>query len=486
MHAFVFYSVHEELFVPLLRHVGKMLGSPARLRGFVWSADQERRVRELAPDHGPLIVFTRDILSKALAAPKPDLDFLAARETEYGIPLNRMIFSERHLLAKYSWTQVLAIAEHAIRAAESALETPRPDMLFSEDVSCLNSYIYYAAARHKKLPYWFLTSARLPGRVMVYRDGLQEWNRTNAEFARLRQGDLAADDRERAARFLDEFREKPRRPTGMDKRSKFRLGERDDLRRLRLTAQHMLADARNPIAIGPVQAVRRRLTRVARWSAATKLNLFEKPDPSERYVLFPIHFQPEASTLVQAPYYVDQLALVEDIARSVPSGVRVYVKEHLSNQGRRPLAFYYALRRIFGVRLLGPDVDTWPLIRNAEAIVTITGTMGWEGILFGRPVITFGDVFYNAFPLVHRAFRVPKDAWPALFVDAIRTPCSDRELLLRFIAAIQRTSHPGRMHTPRTFPDVLAPANLNMLGQAVAAAMREMPVPSSQLELNRG
>jgi len=115
----------------------------------------------------------------------------------------------------------------------------------------------------------------------------------------------------------------------------------------------------------------------------------------ERYVLYPIHFQPEASTLVQAPYYLDQAVLIEDISKSLPVGYQLYVKEHVSNRGRRPLAFYKRLRETFGVRLLGPYEDTWTLIRDAAAVAVITGTVGWEGLLFGKPVVTFGDVFYN-------------------------------------------------------------------------------------------
>ena len=216
--------------------------------------------------------------------------------------------------------------------------------------------------------------------------------------------------------------------------------------------------------------MQQRLRRLARIRGAGLLGLFDEPVEGEKFVLYPIHFQPEASTLVQAPMYVDQLALLEDMARSLPVGYRLYVKEHLSNRGRRPLEFYNAIRRIPAVRLLGPDADTWALIKQASAIAVITGTMGWEGLLFDKPVVTFGDVFYNQVPSVYRASEVPKDGWYALFQRAITAHVPDREALLAYIAAMQATSFEGFIGSPVSFPAVLEDANVQLLVDALATS----------------
>ena len=42
--------------------------------------------------------------------------------------------------------------------------------------------------------------------------------------------------------------------------------------------------------------------------------------------------------------------------------------------------------------------DSKDLIIKSEFIFTITGTVGWEGILLNKPVIVFGKVFYEHFP----------------------------------------------------------------------------------------
>jgi hypothetical protein len=245
-----------------------------------------------------------------------------------------------------------------------------------------------------------------------------------------------------------------------------------ELGRLVDFSRHYLGEPSDPQAVSPVDVVRQRVQRLARVEATRRLGLFEKPVAGERYVLYPIHFQPEASTLVQAPYYLDQLALIEDIAKSLPAGTRLYVKEHLSNRGRRPVSFYRRIRETFSTRLLGPDEDSWDLVKNAAAIAVITGTMGWEGLIFGRPVVTFGNVFYNVLPQVHQAGSVPKDRWNEVFERAIHHGRSNDEALTRYLVALDETSFPGFMKNPNTFPKVLAPDNVRCIADALGHSLR--------------
>jgi hypothetical protein len=169
--------------------------------------------------------------------------------------------------------------------------------------------------------------------------------------------------------------------------------------------------------------------------------------------------------------YLDQVALLQDIARSLPIGRRLYVKEHVSNRGRRPLSFYRAIRAIHAVRLLSPDEDTWSLIQKADAIAVITGTMGWEGLLFDKPVVTFGSVFYNVLPHVYKASESPKDRWYDVFRRALFEHQPDREALLAYIVAMHQASHPGAMHNPGTFPHVLQDENVERMAAALATTM---------------
>jgi hypothetical protein len=196
--------------------------------------------------------------------------------------------------------------------------------------------------------------------------------------------------------------------------------------------------------------------------------MFEQPVAGERYVLFPIHFQPEASTLVRAPYFLDQPALIQQIALSLPVGYRLYVKEHYTNRGRRDAGYYQRICSIHGVRLISPTANSWELIRNASAVAVITSTMGWEGILFEKPVVVFGQSFYNSFPLIYDATALPHPQWRDMFRRALYGHQTDRELLLIYIVAVLETLRPGFKANPVTFPEVLEPANIALLANATA------------------
>ena len=463
---YTFFSVHERLFLPVHRLLRDRYGVGA-FAGTVWGHDQASFLEQSEIDYDPLVVFTRDVLGPS-AGTVPDIDFLRDREERYGVPIHRMIWSERHLLQGRCYEEVLALTERVFRVVEDAFERFAPTFLFSEDVGGLTSYIHYAVARGRGIPFWRIGSARMKGLLSVYDGGPQEWNFTKDKLAEIRERGLSSEEREAAEAFVKGFRERPERPTGMRTRDRLPVADMGDVERLAQFSQRYRTDPQNPTLTSPMSALRQRAVRLARNQASKSLDYFDRPVPGEKYVLYPIHLQPEASTLVQAPYYLDQAALIADISKSLPVGYQLYVKEHVSNRGRRPLAFYKELRETFGVRLLGPDEDTWTLIHDAAAVTVITGTVGWEGLLFGKPVVTFGNVFYNDCSLTQQAGLVPKDQWYGVFRRAIFEHQHDEERLLEFVAAIQASSRPGFLKNPNTFPAVMEPKNVERLADALA------------------
>jgi hypothetical protein len=467
MKAFINFSVHEELFHRVAEHL-QTRGVTA-WSGFVWGEQQAKTVSNRGIAYDPLIIFTRDLLPKIDDGQPPDLDWLARRERELGISLQRMLAAERHLLAGRTFDQIMRMAEVALREIASVYDRARPDVVFSEDIACFHSYAFFAVARERGIPVWCVTSARVPERIAVYSAGLQHFERFEKLYPELLARGLTDSERSSAEDYLDKFRNRPKRPTGMAARGRKPRIELSDASRLGSAAARFFGDRRDPTVVSPMRAVRQRLLRMARVAAADVLRVFEKPVEGERYVFYPLHFQPEASTLVQAPLYVDQLALIRDIAASLPAGHRLYVKEHVSSRGRRPIAYYEEIRQVPSVRLLGPDEDTWKLIREAAAIAVITGTVGWEGLIFDKPVITFGDVFFNLHPSVYRASEVPKDRWYDVFRRATTEHHHDRDAVLAMVAALQHTSYPGFIGNPSTFPEALLPDNVARIADALAS-----------------
>ena len=117
----------------------------------------------------------------------------------------------------------------------------------------------------------------------------------------------------------------------------------------------------------------------------------------EKNIIYYLHYEPDLSTLVWSPYFKNQLEVITNIAFSLPNGYRLYVKEHPLSAGTRPIKYYEKITKIPNVRLLSHKLSTGSLLRNTSMVITVTGTIAWEALLFGKPVITLGNVFFNCF-----------------------------------------------------------------------------------------
>jgi len=121
-----------------------------------------------------------------------------------------------------------------------------------------------------------------------------------------------------------------------------------------------------------------------------------------RFVLYALHTQPESSIDVAGSYFSDQIALITFIARSLPVTHELYVKVHPADMDGKTLGFYRTIARIPGVRLIDYGLDSRRLIAGADIVFTLTGTIGYEAALLGKPVIAFANNFFNRLPGVHR------------------------------------------------------------------------------------
>lgn len=60
------------------------------------------------------------------------------------------------------------------------------------------------------------------------------------------------------------------------------------------------------------------------------------------------------------------------------------------------------------VEILGQDVHPVSLLEHADAVYTVTSQMGFEGLLWGKPVHTFGMPFYAGWGLTEDALPAPE------------------------------------------------------------------------------
>ena len=157
---------------------------------------------------------------------------------------------------------------------------------------------------------------------------------------------------------------------------------------------------------------------------------------------------------------MDQRYLIEVIAKSLPIGYSVYVKPHHNDFGSWPLSYYKEMVCRPNIRMLKTYLNSQKLVKKSAAVVTISGTVGWEGIILGKPVITFGRVFYNSFDQVIHVKDITE--LPKILRKAIFDYRPDRALILKYVSAHIQGSYDGVPLSPiLTNGRSLQPENIN-------------------------
>jgi hypothetical protein len=338
---------------------------------------------------------------------------------------------------------VAGILRYLLRTFESF----RPDVVFCYAVAGSQAFALSLVCEHLGIPFGRFNHTRI-GKHLIIDDSPLDWlGPVRRRFAEALEGRAPLDDRlAEARRHLGEFRANASSPDYLAVHQK-RVARQQSLRSLARTA---LAAAKNSLrlALGRMELPLRKptplrhflhLARVAlRARRLQHQGLFAAPGerPAAPFAFFPLHVDPEASTMVLAPQFTDQLAVIEALSKSLPLGMRLVVKEHIPMLGHRPPGFYERLARIPGVFLASPQDPGIALVREAALTVTITGTAGWEAVVLNKPALILGTPPYAMIGegFVHCAdlSKLPTAVQEALSL----APASDERLALYIAAAL--------------------------------------------------
>lgn len=127
-----------------------------------------------------------------------------------------------------------------------------------------------------------------------------------------------------------------------------------------------------------------------------KIDNFDDLRDGCRYLYYPLHVDPEASTMVLSPMHTDQISVIEALSKSLFGDMILVVKDHLPMLGKRPKGFYEVIQKIPRVILLNPFYDSLTLIKNSDGVAVITGTAAFEALLLKKKAIVIGDSPYLA------------------------------------------------------------------------------------------
>jgi hypothetical protein len=167
----------------------------------------------------------------------------------------------------------------------------------------------------------------------------------------------------------------------------------------------------------------------------------------DRIIYYPLHVPADMALTLRSPTRLDQLALIEALARQLPRGWSLAIKEHpamIGAVGAAPLK--RVLKRNSNIALLNPRLNNYEVLRRATAVVSVNSKSGAEALLLGKPVFVLGDAFYGRSGLC-RPLASAGDFGEALRAILAAPPDPPREAELHgFFSAVWRESHPGELY----------------------------------------
>ncbi len=132
------------------------------------------------------------------------------------------------------------------------------------------------------------------------------------------------------------------------------------------------------------------------------LRMAKGPDFSKKFVYVALSYQPECSTSPLGGVFVNQLLMIEILSAALPADWEIFVKEHplqwkshgVSYFSYRYRGYYEEMSAVPHVRMVPPDTDSFLLIEKSQCVAVVIGTAGWEALMRGKPVLTFGYAWY--------------------------------------------------------------------------------------------
>lgn len=345
------------------------------------------------------IWYLMDHISKTTK--KPDLKYLASFEEKYNINLWSIIYSDREFyhynpFHKFKEDEILSMVEQECRFFEGVLDEVKPKFLSIFMTVAHYQELIYRICKARGIKILMLGSARFGNRMMISEEagildhtGKQTRNKSSKTIEELQSYLRSFDSSKEGSEY---------------RRISFEAHVWDRYKSL----LNFFFSIRNKNYKNRYTNYGKTRFNVLRIKI---LNLLEKKyrsffidrnlkttlDENTPFIYFPLQMEPERVLLIGAQFYTNQLAVITNIAKSLPVGYKLYVKEHpiMKILGWREVSYYKQIMDLPNVVLVHPSISSEELIKKCSLVITIAGTAGQEAAFHNKPVISFTNQLYS-------------------------------------------------------------------------------------------
>ena len=341
-----------------------------------------------------------------LSNPKkePDIEYLKKIEDKYDLNLWNIVYSDRRFYPqfnkfyKFTRQEILLILEQAIKFFESVINRVKPDFFIVTGNYALEDILLYELCKAKGIIPFVIFTSRVGYRHLVSKkydiledsshfqnikyktfQNLQTFLSKNNMYKRVEQIEIIT-----PATKIEKF----------NALMKFLFLENTFINHYSNYGKTKWKTLLKGTAVNFF--IKKKL-----YKKFVNKN-FTKNIIDSKFVFFALHFEPERSMLVGAPFYPDQLEIIRKIAKSVPIEYKVYVKEHpqMLLSGWRSKSFYKEILKIPNARLIHPTVHPNEIYKKSSLVISINGTSSLEANIYGKPSIIFCDNSFSEIPSI--------------------------------------------------------------------------------------
>lgn len=170
--------------------------------------------------------------------------------------------------------------------------------------------------------------------------------------------------------------------------------------------------------------------------------------PGMRFVYYPLHVPGDMALTLRTPQYLDQIALIDYLARMVPSTHLVIIKEHPAMIGAMDASrIKELLNRYDNLVIIPPSTNNYSVLQAAEIVVSVNSKSGAEAMLLNKRVVVLGDAFYRNSSLVTALDNI--DQLPTVLSKLVRASTENSQIstkVERYFEAVWRESFAGELY----------------------------------------
>lgn len=426
-----------------------------------------------------LTEFGPEWIGKKSLNPEEELE-LHQLEMQSGETINNLLLMDRYSISKL-YPQMRICLYVAAREFRRFMIENKIKTLFSEATWALELLAILLCQSLGGRCYCPAT-IRIPSNRFCFFEGYRQ-----SSVAYIREPDET--DIEKAEEFLDYYLNNTIKPYYWYKGNKLHRPHLDWLQKYFKNLRRNKEDRYEQMRIQSNHLAAIRLANVIkyRWFSYTKPFEKIKIPSAKPFILYALHQQPESSIDVQGAFFSNQVELIKSIARSVPSTHDFYIKEHRSCIGQHPFRFYKTIKSIPGVRLIDPFVDSHQLIKHADLVISVSGTVAYEAALFGRSAMSVASMYFGPILTVNgiNPYRESfSDIFNCLSDKNENDADSRRQKNINFLAWLIAQSFEGIVSDTGSNPECISPENIKRVAKAMDIVITNQSTETHSLKVH--